>query len=693
MMLDTGRTMASVIRTPDLRRSDVVLAGCVVLCVATVVTGLVLHSRLAYDDNPYDGVQYALGFPCVLVGAYVAYRAPRHPIGWVMFAAGWAVWCSAAGYAVLAGGYLRTEWAARTVFAFATTGWVWWRGLLFVVVPMLYPTGVAFGRDASLHRRVLAYGGVVVVANACLFQALTQVPIDFATFTLPSWTEPFQRWHPTAMRAVWVMAIVAAVDLVVRVARMKQADARRHRPTAIAAVVLMAPPMIEFAAQVGIGDGLGLEWVEFVAVGLFLVVLAVGVVRRSVLGFDTIVRRTALYAGVTAVAAGLYVAVVAVFAAVLQDGVGRGPIVATGVVAVSFQPARTMVQRVLDRRVFGDRDEPYRALAGLTRQLGSESRGDGLAIVAEAVRASLQLPAVRIELTDDHDDSIVAAAAAGNRGGGPDERVPILYEGRTVAWLVATLPAGETHLGGDERRLLDDLATAAGAVVQATLLADDLARSRDHLVRAREEERRRLRHDLHDGLGPTLASVALGLDAAASRLADDPELAALLHDLDRALQEAIVDIRRLVQGLRPPALDDLGLVPALREQARELIARTRATGAARWLSIEVVADVPFPPMAAAVEVAAFRIAVEAMTNVIRHSGASVCTVRLEASTDLRVTVEDDGSGLDPQRPAGIGLESMRNRAEELGGALFVGPRSDGGTVVVASLPLRDRVPA
>jgi signal transduction histidine kinase len=228
---------------------------------------------------------------------------------------------------------------------------------------------------------------------------------------------------------------------------------------------------------------------------------------------------------------------------------------------------------------------------------------------------------------------------------------------------------------------------------QAAWYADEVARSRGNLVRAREEERRRLRHDLHDGLGPTLASVAMGLDAAATRLRDDPELADLLRELDRALQDAIADIRRLVAGLRPPALDDLGLVPALREQAFDMASRSRrADGAA--LAIEVSSAPELPSMAAAVEVAAYRIAVEGMTNVLRHSGASECTVRLASAVGpegdaLEVVVEDDGRGIDDSATPGIGLESMRNRAEELGGRLRIGRRPGGGTVLAALLPLHD----
>jgi two-component system NarL family sensor kinase len=682
-------TVFAVTGNARVRRSDVVLGGCAALCVATFVVGLVALAGLTVDDNPYDTYQYALGVPCVLMGVYVAHRAPRHGIGWLMVFAGWGVWCTAAGYAVLTRPWIHTEWVARSVFAVSTMGWVWCRGVLLVLVPLLYPASDAFTRSVRPLRRTFAWIAVAVIAAACATQAITQVTIDFETGELPTWTEPFQRIHPWTMRAVFASAIFAATDLLIRVWRMDATAARRHRPIALAAAVLMAPSLIELASAAGIGDGFTLDWVEFAATGLFVVVLGYGVVRHDVLGFHTVVRRTVLYGGITLVSAALYVAVVGVFAAMLSDGVGWGPVVATGVVAISLQPVRTLTQRFVDRWVFGDRHEPYRALAGLGRRLGDASSGDPLHVVAEAVRASLRVPAVSIEVAGDN-GPVVVAHAAGAGEAAELLRVPIVFERRTVGVLVITQAEGDPSPGADEQRLLRDLASAAGAVVESALLAAELGRSREQLVRAREEERRRLRHDLHDGLGPTLASVAMGLDVAASRLEGEPELAALLHDLDRALQEGIADIRRVVYGLRPPALDELGLVAAVQEQARDMATRARRADGRGNLAIDVCAE-NLPPLGAAVEVAAYRIVVEAMTNVLRHSGASNCRVRLSAGDALEVAVEDDGRGIDVEGPIGVGLESMRNRAEELGGRVEVGRRHEGGTLLFAALPLRGAV--
>jgi signal transduction histidine kinase len=245
-----------------------------------------------------------------------------------------------------------------------------------------------------------------------------------------------------------------------------------------------------------------------------------------------------------------------------------------------------------------------------------------------------------------------------------------------------------------DRRLLEDLAHQIGASTHAALmtaealrLSADLQRSRERLVEAREEERRRLRRDLHDGLGPQLSSQALTVDAALALMRRDPDAAEeLLLELKADAQDAVTDIRRLVYGLRPPALDDLGLLGALRESAAQY--------GAKGLDVSVEAPESLPPLSAAVEVAAYRIAQEALSNVARHAEADACTVSLDtdASSVLCLEVRDDGCGIPDLREnssirAGVGLTSMRERAGELGGSLLIEPLPEGGTRVRASLPL------
>jgi signal transduction histidine kinase len=231
--------------------------------------------------------------------------------------------------------------------------------------------------------------------------------------------------------------------------------------------------------------------------------------------------------------------------------------------------------------------------------------------------------------------------------------------------------------------LLDDLARQAGIAVHAVRLSSDLQHSRERLVSAREEERRRLRRDLHDGLGPTLASIAQRIEVAAVLVEADPARStALLHDLEGQVRGTIGDIRRLVYDLRPPTLDQHGLAGAIRIEV------------ARWregpLQIGVEATEPLPPLPAAVEVAAYRIVQEAVTNVVRHAQAQRCTIGLHmppSSSWLEVEVVDDGRGLPAEYRAGVGLNAMRERVEELGGTWRIEPNGTRGTRVCARLPL------
>jgi signal transduction histidine kinase len=225
--------------------------------------------------------------------------------------------------------------------------------------------------------------------------------------------------------------------------------------------------------------------------------------------------------------------------------------------------------------------------------------------------------------------------------------------------------------------VLDDLARQVGAAVHAVRLSTDLQHSRERLVTAREEERRRLGRELHDGLGPQLAGLTMKVEAARELIASRPDRAeTLLLGLADQAEAAVADLRRMAYLLRPPALDTLGLLEALRSHAAQ-----------QPLDVRVIAPPDLPPLPAAVEVAVYRIAVEALRNVVRHAGARRCSVLLAIGAGgLTLEVVDDGRGLAPGVAGGVGLSSMRERAAELGGRGTVEPGPGGGTRVVAELP-------
>ena len=439
----------------------------------------------------------------------------------------------------------------------------------------------------------------------------------------------------------------------------------------------------------------GLIGYLFVSAALLLIPgsICIAMLRHHLFDVDLVINRTLVYGAMTVSVVLLYVLVVGSLGTLLQvQGSLIVSLIATGLAAVMFQPLRDRLQRGVNRLMYGERDDPYAVLSSLGSRL--ESRLDPEAVlptVIRTVREALRLPYAEIQLR--RKEGFETAAASGDSVENA-LRLPLVYGGETVGRLVVGPRAGEEGFGPTERRLLEDLAHQIGASAHAALMTDealrlsaDLQRSRERLVEAREEERRRLRRDLHDGLGPQLSSQALTVDAALALMRRDPDAAEkLLLELKADAQDAVTDIRRLVYGLRPPALDDLGLLGALREGAAQY--------SAKGLNVSVEAPESLPPLSAAVEVAAYRIAQEALTNVARHAGAKTCAIYLaiEEGSVLCVEVRDDGRGIpDPREDssvvAGVGLTSMRERASELGGSLVVEALPERGTRVRANLPL------
>lgn len=417
------------------------------------------------------------------------------------------------------------------------------------------------------------------------------------------------------------------------------------------------------------------------------VALAVAMQRYHLFDVKFILQRTLVYGALTASVVGLYVLVmVGVGALVHSGGNFLVSLFATGLVAVLFTPLRNRLQRGVNHLMYGERNDPYTVLSQLSRRLEATFAPD--AVLSTAVRAvaeALKLPYAAIEL--ERNGTYEIMAETGEPAQNP-LRLPLLYAGESVGQLVLGRRSGETRFTDADRYLFDDLARQIGVAVHAARMTEDaiklsadLQKSRERIVAAREEERRRIRRDLHDGLGPQLATLTLKLDAARNLLHREPRTAdTLLAGLKVQGQAAISDIRQLVYDLRPPALDELGLVPAIREQA--------ANYSQYGLNITVQAPERLPPLPAAVEVAAYRIAQEALTNVARHAQAKVCRVRLSLGGELELEITDDGIGLPEDRRAGVGLSSMRERAAELGGTCVVEPAGPaGGTRLLARLPL------
>lgn len=470
------------------------------------------------------------------------------------------------------------------------------------------------------------------------------------------------------------------------------------------AMAVQIPPLIYPALERSGVRGVVYLLTEVTAVNLFLLLiplsLGVAILRYRLWDIDVVINRTLVYGTLTACVVGIYALVVGGLGTLLHaPGNLLISLVGAGLVAVLFAPLRERLQRGANRLMYGERDDPYAVLSRLGHRLGATFEpGAALSAIVETVAGALKLPYAAIAIKRGEDFEVAAARGVPT---GEETALPLSYGGEVVGrLLLAPRTPGEAFSPAD-RRLLDDLARNAEVAVYAVRLTADLRGSRERLVSAREEERRRLRRDLHDGLGPTLASLTLGLDVSLKLLRKEPREAELmLSRLKEQTKDAVVDIRRLVYGLRPPALDDLGLVAAIREQAATHgRLRDAADGRAGiGLSFGVEAPESLPPLPAAVEVACYRIAQEAITNVARHARATACDVRISVDgqkNELVLEVSDDGVGLpgpgaEPEaetRHAGVGLSSMRERTDELGGVLSLAGSPEGGTLVSVRLPL------
>ena len=422
-----------------------------------------------------------------------------------------------------------------------------------------------------------------------------------------------------------------------------------------------------FVGDPALAIGIG-QWVTMLQVATLVWVI----LRDRMFGIDTLFER----ALVTTVLIGLllvtYASIVAVGDRLFSAAVGP---VAAVCVALLALPLRERIGRGVIRFVYGDRDRPDRVVDAVARRAVARTTPDQMvaAVVAD-VADGLRLPWIAVTVPDLDRPFAECGVRARDRD---TESIELLHLGRSTGHLTVQSRRGEDRLGDRDRAALNAVAPHIGSLVDGARSAALLRESRDRLVRVREEERRRLRRDLHDGLGPVLTGVALMTDVAQNTLESDPHVArdALVQtraELSRALDE----IRRLVDALRPPVLDELGLVGSIAQQGE------RFTG----LTVTVEHEGELSSLPAAVEVATFRIVLEAMTNAARHAHATTVHVRLHRNDDLEIEVVDDGTQ-STTWVAGVGITSMSDRATEIGGVLSVGPGAAGGGRVTARLPV------
>ncbi len=693
------------------------------------------NSRLLYPIYAVLTGILSLVYPTI--GALIISRLPRNPIGWIFCGVGLLYQLhhfalSYSNYAVAEDFALR--WGE---YAAWFSVWVGFAGLIlaFVFLMLLFPDG----RLPSSRWWIVALAVVLGTALTALADGfypglmLTHGYVENPLGAMGMIGQELTTYGSLAASKLLASALLLVSTLVALfspVGRLRRAsgDARQQLKWFLYAAVPAVAGLSAFLIEVMISNytmnsmfGMMMsfsmfEWFDvfggfdvsatsiftatFYVPAFALLLLAVfaciAILRYKLYDIDLLINRTLVYGSLSACVIGTYVFAVVALGAIFH---ARGnlvvSLVATGVVAVLFQPLRSRFQRAVNRLMYGDRDDPSTVTSRLGQRIEATLAPEAvLPTVVETIAQALKLPYVAILLKEG--EGFRSAAAYGSPQAEP-ESLPLVYQREEIGRLVIAPRAPGEQFSAADRTLLEDLARQAEVAVHAVRLTADLQNSRERLVSTREEERRRLRRDLHDGIGPTLTGLALQLNAARKLVGSKPEDAEeSLARIEQRTEETIAEMRRLIYGLRPPALDDLGLIPSIYQQAQNqgMVELSTGTETDERLEHRTVfsmnAPEKLPPLPAAVEVACYRIVQEALTNVARHAHARTCHVRLLVdwgSGVLEVEITDDGVGISGGRVAGVGLSSMRERAEELGGTLTVERRPEGGTRVLARLPL------
>jgi signal transduction histidine kinase len=668
-----------------IRVRAIAASGAVLLLLA-----LALTLAVAANDVPSTGhagtvkllTRLAAMAALLPLGALMVARVPQNPIGWLVCATSMGVTVAVAAQAYATYSHFVDRLPAEP--------WIGWLGewasspmiALVTVAPLVFPTG----RLVSRRWRPALWLAVAAPVLLVLHGALgVGEELGFLGNPLSD-GRVLANLGDAASLGWFAMVPAAALGIAALRTRRRTADPataaqlRLLMHAAVLVAIAFAACMFTSFLTPGAGDVGAVAW--WLSLAFLAGAMAVAILRHHLYGLDVHVNRALVYTALTFVLGGLYVAAVLGLGRLLGQDASLGiALPATALVAVAFQPLRDRLQRSVNRLLYGQRDEPYAAISSLGRRLGEAiGQADVLSAMVNTIADALRLPYVAVELAAPADG---LAAVHGIPAAGVALQLPLVHGGQRVGTLILGARAHGETLGEADRRLLEDFTHHAAAAVSGVALSSEVQRSRERLVSAREEERRRLSGDLHDGLGPTLAGAILMIEAARGMLTRDPATGDKL--LDRAaasIETTVADIRRLVYGLRPPALDQLGLVGAIRQQASGL-----ATGGERQIACDLRAPDPMPPLPAAVEVAIFRITQEALTNIARHAEARNASILIAVDGAVRLEVSDDGRGLPENRRVGVGLTSMRERAAELGGTIDIHSTPNGGTTLSVRLPL------
>ena len=651
----------------------------VVTVAAAYLDSLTTDAQRTAADLGRGALTATIGLMVTVAAAAILAARPRHVVGVVLAALG-LVWN-------LDG--LAESWAARSLaHDLPGTDAAYWFVARFgaflltglVVLLLVYPSGrLIAGRLRPAAVGVLALAsllplGLLVAPDAVVFQEGRPAGVRTDFLGLPMSDAAAEAVLGVASVGTMLAVLGALVLLVLRHRGAAEEERTQLRWLLWAGILCLLAALVILL----VGPGTVSTAILAVAVLTVSASVAVGVVKPDLADVDSLVAGTLTYAGVAAIVVGVDLAVLAIANELLGSRLDeRDVTLLVLVLAVAvYGPLRTWLGGWVRRLMFGRRGDRYGVVSTFAARLeDTDSVQEQLPTLVSAVASTFKVPFVRVEvivpggrvLSADHG---LASAE--------EQELEIAYRGEQIGRLVLSGRGVRSMLSRRDQDLLVDLVRQAAIAVRSSLLAEEVQDSRERLVLAREDDRRRIRRDLHDGLGPVLGGVAMRLDAAGNAVESDPESARRLIRQSRTeIRDALDDVRRLVHDLRPPALDDLGLLAAIEQQAER---------ASSQLSVDVDAD-DITGLPAAVEVAAYRIVSESLANVVKHSGATRCTIRLvPGERALEIEVSDDGRGIEPDVAAGVGLLSLRERADELGGQCQVTCPESGGTRVTAWLP-------
>ena len=599
------------------------------------------------EQGPTPGpvwMNLALAVSFTPLAWFVGRRAPGHPLGRLMAATGLAA--TAATLAVC--------WSAFTPIAWLSQ-WLWWPPVALIPLTLLvFPDG----RLLSAGWRVLVVvlvllAGVVSVALAVGALFAPQTLLSTVGQPLPPSARSMVR---VALVAVGGFLLAAAGVFVALVLRWRRAGSQERRQLvclAPAAVLLVVGVVL---ATVNVPGG----WIPAVVALPLGITLAI--LQYSLWDLDLYVHRGLVWIVLIGIAVSVYAVVVTGLERLLAPGSSVVTLIAAGASAAALLPAERWAQRGLTRLVYGRRDDGYAVLMDVARHI--EAIRDPLEVLPRFTATlvqTLRVPYAAIALlTDPGGDPLVVDH--GRRTGGEPERFAMVAHGVPVGELLVEPRRPGTRFTPAENQLLQGLARHAGVAAEACRHALDLQRARERLVLAREEERRRLRRDLHDGVGSALVGAQMLVVASRAAVPADSRAAELLTTLGLDLTVCSDEVRSLIDGLRPAVLD-AGLAPALHDLVRRL------SGS---VPVALRIDGELDDLPAAVEVVTYRMVAELLGNVIKHAHASRAWVDLEREQEaLTVRVGDDGVGFDgaasPDPRGGVGLSSIRSRVEEVGG--------------------------